>query len=332
MIGYYAHHQGTGHMRTALQVIPFISEPVILLSSVPKPDNLPANVTYIELIDDSVAGYEQPDDSLFMYTPQSEYVLSRYQQILAAIKEYDITTMYVDVSMEVALFCKTLGLTVGHNVLLGNRDDARHTLLFDACDYYVSDNDPRLDGLSKRHGPKEVQYVGGISRYKKAELQATQTVKNIVITLSPKSERTTMEHFAATAQSYPDITWHIVGPADEEFSEPNIVMHGTVGNPYELYQHADVIVGAGGHNTIMEAASLGKRFVCIPEDRPYEEQVVAAKALAENAMAVYRPSLPVAHEWDAVFTELEGVDVRSFQSLVDDAAAQKLAHVIAAHA
>lgn len=327
MIGYYVHHQGSGHMRTAMQVIPHITERVVVLSSFPKPARFPHNAVYVHLIDDSADGFEQPADSSFMYTPLAPNVLMRFKQITEAIETYGINRLYVDVSMEVALFCKTLGVNVGHNVLLGDRDDVPHTLLFQACDFYASDNDERLDATSKRTGPKKLHRVGGISRYKKTSIQK-RVASNIVITTSPESDQSSIARLEKTARAFPELTWHVIGPDDRTYTEPNIVVHGIVEDPADLYDLADIIVGAGGHNTIMEAASFGKRFVCIPEDRPYREQVVAAEVLAQNNMAVHCPSFPTENEWPDIFTRLERIDLEAFQSIVDDAAAQRLAAII----
>ena len=49
---------------------------------------------------------------------------------------------------------------------------------------------------------------------------------------------------------------------------------------------ADIIVAACGLNTVSEILSLGKRFIAIPEKRPYEEQQTMAKNLVIQGWAV----------------------------------------------
>jgi hypothetical protein len=331
-IGYYVHHHGSGHMQTALQIIPHIKQQVILLSSAQKPSNLPSNATFVQLENDAIESYRQPLGSAFMYTPHSSRLLHRFQQILEAVRDYNITCMYVDVSLEVALFCKILGLTVGHNVMLGIRTDDPHTNLYAMCDFYISDNAPQMDVTSKRHGPRDVEFIGGISRYKKTKYTSCDNYENVVITLSPKSESTISNAVLDTARAYPYINWHIVGAAVNIPKHPNIIVHGTVPDPKHIYMMADVAVGAGGHNTINEMASLGKRFICIPEDRPYQEQVAAAKALEINNMAVYCPRWPSIKDWQELFKNLNTIDLEAFQSVVNNDAAKRAAGIIAAHA
>jgi len=331
-IGYYVHHHGTGHMQRALRIIPHIPSQVILFSSADEPKDLPANVRFVKLIDDAVESYNQPTGSAFMYTPHSPEISHRYQQILQSIIKYDITCMYVDVSMEVAIFCKTLGLTVGHNIMQGIRDDQPHTNLYRMCDFYLSDSTPELDSTSRRVGPDHIEYVGGISRYPVVPIRNVGKFKNIVVTVSPKSSKRNIEKIIRTAQAFPDSTWHVVGPAENKLPQQNIVWHGVVQDPYEIYRHADVVVGAGGHNTITEMASLGLPFVCIPEERPYDEQATAAQALANHTMAMYLKQWPEDDEWRHVFGELCQLDLHAFQTIVHDDAASRAAAIIVAHA
>lgn len=331
-VGYYVHHHGTGHMRRALQVIPFIPYPVVLFSSAEQPAHVPPNCTYVQLEDDSVPGYVQAPDSLFMYTPQSPRVRGRFQAISNAIEAHNITSMYVDVSMEVALFCKLLGLRVGHNVMQGIRDDAAHDHLYTMLDYYISDSTTLLDSTSRRHTVVRPHFIGGIARYGKRQPRALGPVQSVTITYSPASQQLDVTNIAASAAAFPDIDWHLIGPVQAGPELPNVICHGVVDDPLDIYTQADIVVGAGGHNTIMEMASLGKRFVCIPETRPYDEQVTAAKALAAHNMALHYDAWPTITQWQQVFQTLPSLNIDDFQSIVNDKAAQCAAAIIAEHA
>lgn len=327
-IGYYVHHHGTGHMRRALAVIAHIPHRVILFASAEAPTKLPSNVTFVKLDDDAIEGFEQPSNSLLMYSPYSPSILKRYDQILQAIIAFGIKTMYVDVSLEVALFCKTLGLTVGHNVMIGERDDSRHDFLYSLCDFYLSDDTPLLSSASRRHAITNLTQLGGISRYPVAQPRPLQSIKNVLVTVSPKSQVSLIEDVQNAARHYPAIEWHVIGQAGTVSDTPNLVIHGAVDDPKTYYEQADVVIGAGGHNTIMDVASFGKPFVCIPEARPYNEQVSAANALRDNGLAVVKDGWPKADEWDEIFSQLRSVDIQAFQSIVDDNAAGKAAAII----
>jgi len=330
-VGYYVHHHGTGHMQRALRIIPYITYPVVLFSSAPQPDNLPDNCTFVALPDDKVDGFDQPAESAFMYTPFAEPILDRYALILDAVRRHNITCMYVDVSMEVALFAKLLGLKVGHNVMQGNRQDERHDLLYRSLDFYLSDSTPELDETSQRHGPANVKFVGGISRYKVQPPCKVNVVEKVVISISPLSKQFDLTKLRGTAALYPEITWDVIG-GDEVRTENNIVFHGRVADPYDLYNAADIVVGAGGHNTIMEQASLGNHFFCFPEDRPYEEQTIAAAALRNNILAVVYPEWPEPDDWVEVFTRGARIKIADFQRLVNDQAAAEAGAYISSFA
>jgi len=66
----------------------------------------------------------------------------------------------------------------------------------------------------------------------------------------------------------------------------NVIWHGQLDDPITILRYCKVVIGNAGHNTVMEMADLNKRFICIPENRPFEEQLQKAELLAANGNAM----------------------------------------------
>lgn len=326
-IGYYVHHHGTGHLRRALNIIKHISRPVVIFSELLPPDDLPKNATYVQLPSDAIPGYQQPSDSVFHYTPYGKATFQRNRLLVDSWQTMKIQQLYVDVSIEVAVLAKLHGLTVGHNVMHGVRIDQPHSYGYDACDYLLACMAPEFDIPTNRTTSTQTIYSGGISRFEKRPPQPLQTCRNVAVLLSPKAEQTVQNDLIRLAKQTPDITWHCIGFTTNR-PLTNVVPHGSIDDPLPLLQTADVIIGAGGNNTIMELASLGKPFICIPESRPYDEQLTAAKQLDSLQAAIHLDHFPTPSNWHSTLEAVHQLDLKAFNALVSDNAAQVAASVI----
>jgi predicted glycosyltransferase len=124
----------------------------------------------------------------------------------------------------------------------------------------------------------------------------------------------------------PEYTWHIIGNYDskESWNIPsNLVAHRFVEDPFELLCMADYVIGSGGNNSIMEAASLQKKYACLPEERPFQEQTVAAAMLSKLHMAVVLDKWPLGRQqWQGVLSAMDDLDVAAFAKLVNPHAAR----------
>ena len=74
-------------------------------------------------------------------------------------------------------------------------------------------------------------------------------------------------------------------------------------------------MGAAGDGVVSLAVRQGKRFVCLPEARPYDEQFAKARVLAASGAAIVRNSWPGAHEWPAVLDEAMRLDAHAITAL-----------------
>lgn len=327
-IGYYVHHDGSGHMARALTICNHIERPVVMLSSLTKPSALPHHVTYVQLPDDAVDGYMADSTAPYLYTPYSPNVMSRYEILLQTIRSHGLRAIYVDVSPEVAQFCRILGLKIGHAVMHGDRTDSAHSRLYDACDTLLWHNDIRFDTPKNRRTQTPVSYSGGISKLPKRAHKTVSGISSVLVATSRASSSLPLRDINMTAREFPDILWHVVGAISGPVTSPNVILHGIVDDILPLYDSVDLVVGSGGNNTIMEVASQRLPFVCIPEPKPFDEQREAAQALSRLNAAFHESTWPTYARWQEVFATYRSLDLDVFHSLCDDAAPSNAARII----
>jgi UDP:flavonoid glycosyltransferase YjiC (YdhE family) len=131
------------------------------------------------------------------------------------------------------------------------------------------------------------------------------------------------------AKELPKYTFHIVGSYENEGHLPeNIIYHGLVASTQPYLQHADVVLGSTGHNTLTEVAQANKPFITIPEDRPFDEQKAKANALKENNLAVVLTHFPDRREFEKALIDLRTVDMVSWGMVYDPHAALRFARVL----
>lgn len=317
-------------MMRALQITQHIKHPVYIFSSRRPHAKLPKNAHFIHLPEDIVEGYTQPPNSAYHYTPWSDKIFDRTRVFMNAIQEHKITHMYVDVSAEIVHLSKLLGLTVGSAVMHGNRTERAHTYMYNAADYLLSHNSLVFDSPENRTTDTPIEYSGGISRYKKRAPRQFKSINSALIVSSRLSSEFDTHTLEALARAFPYIQWNVIGPTNGN-SSSNLIFHGVVESYEGLADSTDVIIGSGGNNTIMEAASLAKPFICIPEDRPYDEQRTAAQTLERLNAAIHLSQFPTPEEWGELVERLGQVDLTTFSALVDDSASEKAATIIERH-
>ncbi|MGM8897800.1 MULTISPECIES: hypothetical protein [unclassified Psychrobacter] len=145
-IGYYAHHHGSGHCRQADKLAALL--PSELRQKVTVFTSLPNDAYHFSTITDEQivrlsAEDELPDDVLpgragkywqpnsLHYSPVgNENIQKRSWQLLDAIYQRRIDLMIVDVSVEVAMLCRTVSVPYLYVRLAGERDDIPHLNAF----------------------------------------------------------------------------------------------------------------------------------------------------------------------------------------------------------
>ena len=322
-VGYYVHHQGAGHWQRGCALAARLGRPCTLIGTVAADAAAPVPVLSLpdDRRNDSFTGQDdEPDRPLaFHYAPLGHQgVRDRMAAIARWAAETDPALLVVDVSVEVALLARLLSVPTIVVRLAGNRTDPAHLEAFRSAEALVA---PFPEALDSPDMPDWVRtktlYAGLLDPFGREPLAADGSGNDLVVLLGRGGEQLSVAALAAAAGSVPDRIWHVLGEVEGAFvnaSPPNLRLHGWVADPAAYLQSASVLVGAGGDGAVGLAATYAKRFVCLPEPRAFEEQIVKARALAGLGAAVVREGWPT--DWPAVIAEAAALDPAKVARLV----------------
>jgi hypothetical protein len=312
-IGWYVHHHGRGHLARLLAVAAHVTSDIVCFSSLPEPAALPTNCSWVVLDRDDA---EEPETGgplrardvdaggLLHWAPALHNGhRRRLSTIAAALESRPVTAFVVDVSAEVTLFVRLLGIPAILITQPGTRDDVPHTLAFRAAHSIIAPWPGELlrpAHLADRPG---VVYVGGISRFDGRQVEgqheggadSPSARPQVLVLGGAGGTAVSMAAVSAAAAATPEYEWSslgLPGPGGSAWSD----------DPWDQLRGAEIVVAWAGQNSIADLAAANVRAVVIPQARPFDEQVQTAEALAESGLAVVEPSWPAADDWPGVLT------------------------------
>jgi hypothetical protein len=83
----------------------------------------------------------------------------------------------------------------------------------------------------------------------------------------------------------------------------NLDLAGWVGDVAAEIGSASLVVGTAGDGVVNLLLASHKPFICIPETRPYDEQLSKARALGQQGVALTLESWPEASRWPSLVDE-----------------------------
>jgi hypothetical protein len=283
MIGYYVHHQGHGHRIRAASIAAAMDSPVTALSSAPlDTDGFEA---VVELARDDLGSRRDVTASdLLHWAPlRDPGMRSRMARLAAWIDNTDPAAIVVDVSVEVAVFARLLGVPVVVVAMPGTRDDPPHQMAYGIADAILA---PWPGGL---YQPPWLQpylhkttFTGGISRFEgRAEQHDPALRSDVLVITGSGGSRISAPVIDACRAAYPDTTWRFAGGPDNWLPDP-----------WPAMCSAGVIVGNAGQNTVADLAVAARPAILIPEDRPFGEQHAIAEMQRGLRLATVTPHWP----------------------------------------
>lgn len=297
-LGWYVHHHGGGHLGRMLAIVPRLDADVICFSSLDKPADLPPRVRWVRLAGDAhVADGRDPAESdpnasgtLHWAPLQHAGHRSRLATIADAVAQDPLDAFVVDVSVEVALLVRLLGVPLVVIAQPGDRDDAPHALAYRAATLVVAPwpegpvEAPHLDGLP-------VVHTGGISRHDGRSREDADSSSDVLLLGGRGGTAVAAEDVAAAVAATPDLRWRIL--AGDDWTE----------DPWPALVGARIVVAWAGQNSVADLAVAGARAVVLPQPRPFREQVVTGEALEGAGLAVVRSSWPTPEAWPSLLRE-----------------------------
>ncbi|PSL37792.1 putative glycosyltransferase [Labedella gwakjiensis] len=287
-IGWYVHHHGRGHVSRFLAVRPHLDADVVVFSSMEAPAELPVGTEWVALpLDNEVE--ERDGRVLDPYDPDAEATVRgrlhwapidhrghRRRLGLIAARADELDAFVVDVSVEVAVFVRLLGLPLALFTQPGARVDVPHELAFAIADRIIAPWPPGTHDTSVfGAGAEHLHTVGGISRSVGRERPAVEPGTVLLLGgIGPVGEREAV--WASLSERFPDVRWRSAGYLPGTF----------VDDPWEAICRAEVVISAGGQNSVGDIAAAGRPAIVVAQERPFEEQVTTARVLDREGFAV----------------------------------------------
>lgn len=292
MIGYYAHHLGEGHVACATAIAPHLASPLTVLSSRPRPAGWDGD--WIELARDNAGNGSVVDPTAggtVHWAPLHHPGLcGRMAAVADWIDEVRPRLMVVDVSVEMTMLARLMGIPVVVMGLAGDRSDAAHRLAYRAATVVLA---PWPDWARPVVGAEvPLRPVGAISRYAGRSAPVRTPGRRVLVLMGRGGSALTGEQLDAARTATPGWEWRALGPPVGDW----------VADPWPALVEADVVVCHAGLNVIAEVAAAQVPAVVIPQARPHDEQRATAAVLAEAGLAVVCPEWPAADAWPALLT------------------------------
>jgi hypothetical protein len=331
VIGYYVHHVGHGHLhraRALAAVLQSRGESVTGLSSLPRPDGWVGEWQQLPR-DDEAARADRPDaGGRLHWAPVGDPGLrDRMAQISSWIGRAAPSVVVSDVSVEVALLARLHGVLVVSVVLPGARGDAAHRLGFDVSEALVGFWPPSAEHML-RGVPDSVEgclrAVGALSRFPPCAAAAEEVPadgsreRRGLLLLGSGGHDISETDIASLEQQSPGWDWTVLGAKEGSW----------VKDPWSAIRDADVVVTHSGQNAVAEVAAARRPAVVLPQERPHDEQQVAAAVLDRGPWpAVVLHTWPD-RGWNDLLDHAASLDGSAWSDWCDGLAAQRFADVV----
>jgi hypothetical protein len=333
VIGYYVHHHGRGHLHRAVSIAAALAEvpgapSVTGLSSLPRPAGWHGGWVQLDRDDAASAPHNPTAFERLHWVPEGDVGLRmRMAAIAQWIAEVGPSVMVVDVSVEVTLMARLLGVPVIPVVLPGDRSDAAHTLGYDVAQVILAawpaGASNMVGGLSAQNLAK-LTPVGAISRFAVADADAGRS--------SAESEASASRHVVVLSGA---LSGALVDSARRDAAGWQFTVLGAEGmwvdDPQPILRSADVVITHAGQNAIAEVAALRRPAIVIPQIRPHGEQLATARVLAAlpGIPAIVVTEFPTSG-WSALLDRAAGLDGSGWSFWADGNGARRAAGVILA--
>lgn len=289
MIGYYVHHVGRGHLRNATCIAAALDRPVTGLSSLPRPADWTG--PWIELERDDVPRGRDPSARGRLHWAPAHHpgLAARMARLAAWIAAEHPAVLVVDVSVEVAVLGRLMGIPVVVMGLPGDRSDVAHQLGYSLADAVLAPWPAGVGDMDRDLRPwtDRTHHVGGLSSLTGRSTPPPAPVSRRRVLVLQGSGGTSVRpaDVAAAAAATPDWDWRRLGPG------------AWVDDPWPELCAADVVVTHAGLGALADVAAAGRPAVVVPEARPHDEQRATARALDSSGLALTCDSWPAARRW-----------------------------------
>lgn len=321
LIGYYAHHHGTGHRNRASLIAAAYPGPVHIIGegtdeaiTVPLPPDVEGGFhpqTYVDPI-----SLDPTANGTLHWAPRHSPLLApRASAIVDWVRDHQPALVVVDVSVEVAVLVRLLGVPVVYVRQHGDRTDPAHQLAFQLADALLAPYPEWAEDPSATDSMRaKTRYSGGFSRFDQRPLPCSPRDPNLVVVIAGSGgtslDATSIARLAAAGDRH----WIVIGLEGPDGARCEF--RGRVEDPWPLMTRAGVVVSSAGHSAVCEAASAGAPTIAVAEPRPFREQEHKVRVLVNEGLAHPAPPLSDTVAWEATLQAAIGTTPPS-SKLVD---------------
>jgi len=293
MLAYYAHQHGNGHSnyaqifsRNAAFKMPvftsskfrFDPEVEVVFLPAEDPDGTGVNADVI------------PHPDYLHYSPVGQKsIQERSALFLNEIVKRSIRLVIVDLSVEIAALCRSASIPYAYVRLPGNRNDLGHIQAFQGATFLLAYYPAELDGPEIPQWIKDKTiYTGFFSKFKKIGKSLSEGSSSVRVFTGNGGNSNLINKLPQLGNRFKNHTIEVYGMEQKqvEQSAENITFMGVHPDPAGLMMDAAIVVANCGLNLTSEILCLGKSFISIPEDRPYEEQYEMHRFLTSTGLAL----------------------------------------------
>ena len=316
-IGYYVHHQGEGHLARALAIAQQAPDRFTLLGT--GLNGRTGDIAAVDLPDDrpSYGDACEPAPLALHYAPiNHDGVRARVAAIAGWIACKRPSLFVVDVSVEIAMLARLAATTTVYVRLSGRRFDVAHRCAFRGARALLA---PFAASLEGEDTPVDIRaktfYAPGLVTRPPGG-GASFEKDTVLGVIGRGGVIGNGELWAAAARATPNRLWRVIGPCTAPRVAPsNLQRLGWVDDAAERISTAEVVVGAAGDGLVAAVVAARRPFVCIPEERPYDEQRCKAARLATLGAAVVPDGWPSGAQWPKIIAQALRVDAAALSRL-----------------
>ncbi|MEO9151895.1 MAG: glycosyltransferase [Lapillicoccus sp.] len=318
VVAWYAHHQGAGHVTRAVAVASRMTTEVVILSSAVRPSEWPED-HWVQLPDDADGGgTDHTAGGVVHWAPLDH---DGYRQRMGLVADWVLhhrpRLVVSDVSVEVALLARLLGIPVVVTVMAGDRADRPHTAAYDAATALVAAWPPEVGGSVVRgwasRWDEKTTFVGAFSRFDDRRAEPPQGRRQVTVLWGRGDTASDLVTIDAAMAATPDWSWTL---CDGTTSADAV---------WEHLQSADVVVLHGGQNAVAEVAAARRPAIVLPQSRPHDEQLHLARGLAHLGLGHPQASWPAATAWPDLLATASSADPAAWSHWSDGGGAARYA-------
>jgi hypothetical protein len=278
-IGIYVHHHGAGHAARAGAIGRALCDrgaAVTYLSSLPAERFGPGESVLLPLDTDGGTDPGETPEELHFAPLGSAGLAGRMAAIAAWIERRRPDLVLVDVSVEVAMLARLCGVPFAYLRQSGERDDAPHRLAYRWAAGLLAPYPEWLEPAGTSEAIRErTAHVGAVTRFDGTARPPAARRPRRALVLGQCGPLTA--EIADGARG-----WQILGPRRVDL---------------ELLARCAVVVAPAGANVVAEAAFARCGLICLPQPRPFAEQVARGKDLERHHAAIVLTEPPASERW-----------------------------------